>query len=73
LHFIFLTSFLTLSSIPHLRLQSGLSFFSDVAISKHHEQNNPLTPNDIKTSRSEPIKIKIPSKKSRQAALRGGI
>jgi hypothetical protein len=35
---------------------------------------NPLTPNDLKRRRVvRPLKIKIPSKKSRQAALRGGI
>jgi hypothetical protein len=35
---------------------------------------NPLTPNDLYRSRSlSPLKIEIPSKKSRQAVLRGGI
>jgi hypothetical protein len=34
----------------------------------------PLTPNDLQRRRAvSPLKIKIPSKKSRQAALRGGI
>jgi hypothetical protein len=35
---------------------------------------NRLTPNDLQRCREErPLKIKIPSKQSRQAALRGGI
>jgi hypothetical protein len=35
---------------------------------------NPLTPNDLQRRRAvSPLKIKIPTKKSRQAALRGGI
>jgi hypothetical protein len=35
---------------------------------------NPLTPNDLQRRRAmSPLKIKIPSKKYRQAALRGGI
>jgi hypothetical protein len=35
---------------------------------------NPLTPNDLYRRRAvSPLKIKIPSKNSRQAALRGGI
>jgi hypothetical protein len=35
---------------------------------------NSLTPNDLQRRRAvSPLKIKIPSKKSRQAALRGGI
>jgi hypothetical protein len=35
---------------------------------------NHLTPNDLKRRRAvNPLKIKITSKKSRQAALRGGI
>jgi hypothetical protein len=35
---------------------------------------NPLTPNDLYRRRAvNPLKIKILSKKSRQAALRGGI
>jgi hypothetical protein len=35
---------------------------------------NPLTPNDLQKRRAvSPLKIKIPSKNSGQAALRGGI
>jgi hypothetical protein len=35
---------------------------------------NPLTPNDLYRRRAvSPLKIKIPSKKTRQAALSGGI
>jgi hypothetical protein len=35
---------------------------------------NPLTPNDLQRRRTvSPLKIKIPSKNTRQAALRGGI
>jgi hypothetical protein len=35
---------------------------------------NPLTPNDLQRRRAvKSLKIKIPSKNSRQAALRGGI
>jgi hypothetical protein len=38
------------------------------------EKNKPLTPNDLQRRRAvSPLKIKIPSKKSRQAALREGI
>jgi hypothetical protein len=34
---------------------------------------NPLTPNDLKRRRAmTPLKVKIPSKKSRHAALWGG-
>jgi hypothetical protein len=40
----------------------------------HFQIINLLTPNDLQTRRAvSPLKIKIPSKKSRQAALRGGI
>jgi hypothetical protein len=35
---------------------------------------NPLTPNDLQRRRAvTPLKIKVPTKKSQQAALRGGI
>jgi hypothetical protein len=35
---------------------------------------NPVTANDLHKRRAmSPLKIKVPSKKSRQAALRGGI
>jgi hypothetical protein len=44
------------------------------ATDTHSELFNPLTTNDLQRRRAvSPLKIKIPSNKSRQAALREGI
>jgi hypothetical protein len=53
---------------------SFVVFYAQAVLDARTGFINPLIPNDLQSRRAvSPLKIKILSKKSRQAALRGGI